>query len=213
MHDHINHGPRLPAAALGAEQQPSCVHGGALEASAGWRATHAAVDRPPLAAPRAGDGHAVLCALRPTLRALPDLERGVTRAFHGSARPADFAALLQQFAGLQAALGLGTQLAEAGAGAALSTEAEAGAGAAAAGSGAGSAEAGGPAAGAGGAGARPLAGLQGVRSPLLRELLQAAGDPGVAGEAQRMLDSLDPAAAAANDKLGVLRWVGGWVGG
>lgn len=159
----------------------------------------------PTAAPRApGGGHPALSRLRPALKALPDLERGITRAFHGNARPSDFAALLQQFAGLQAALGLGTGLAEQQAAAEGGAHAGAEASAEAGSSTAEAAEA----SGAAPSQQRRLAGLQDVASPLLAQLLRAAGDPAVAAAAQRMLDCLDLSAVAANDKLGVLRWVG-----
>lgn len=45
----------------------------------------------------AGASHPVLSGLGFSLKKLGDLERGITRAFHGTIRPADFAALLQTF--------------------------------------------------------------------------------------------------------------------
>lgn len=154
--------------------------------------------------PPAGDSHPVLSQLRPALKKLPDLERGVTRAYHRTSRPSDFAALLQQFARLPQALGVGADL-RAGAGGVATQAAAAAPGAAGSGSdGAGEGgEAGGEAAGA--ASQRPPLNLQGVESALLRQLLGAAADPSVAAAAQEMLGSLDLEAAEKNDKLHVLK--------
>lgn len=140
----------------------------------------------------------MLSRLGPTLKKLPDLERGATRALHGNARPADFAALLQQFSGLQGALGVGAELA--GRCAELAGDDLAGTHAAAAG---GNSSAATVAAVAGSQ--LPLTGLQGVQSKLLQQLLRAAADTGVAAAAREILGSLDLTAAAANDKLNVLQ--------
>lgn len=45
----------------------------------------------------AGGSHPVLSRLGASLKKLGDLERGITRAFHGTTRPANFAALLHTF--------------------------------------------------------------------------------------------------------------------
>ena len=143
----------------------------------------------------------MLSQLRPALKKLPDLERGVTRAYHRTSRPSDFAALLHQFARLPQALGVGADL-PAGAGG-VATQAASG--------GAGSAVGGGDAAGTGGAAGgerasqRPPPNLQGVQSALLRQLLGAAADRSVAAAALELLGSLDLEAAENNDKLHVLK--------
>lgn len=131
----------------------------------------------------------MLSALGPALRKLPDLERGATRAFHGTSRPADLAALLQQFAGLPEQLGVGADLQ-----APASAVATAAAGDDAGGEG-------------GGSGGSPSAALnlRGVQSALLQQLLRSAADPAVSAAARQMLAALDLAAAAANDTLNALK--------
>lgn len=130
----------------------------------------------------------MLSQLPRALKKLPgDLERGLTRAFNATSRPAEFAKLLQQFAQLPEHLGVGDAPAAAPAAVAAggSSEAE-------------GAEGSSPAV--------PLpASLQGVQSELLRQLLQAAASPAVAAAATEMLAALDLAAAAANDKINVLK--------
>jgi hypothetical protein len=134
----------------------------------------------------------VLSCLRPTLKKLPDLERAVTRAFHGTIRPADFAAMLQQFSRLHQQLGVAADLLAA-AGGPSSAAATGGS------SGSGTAAAPPP----------PPVNLQGVQSELLQQLLRAAADLSVPAAAEQLLGSMDLQAASANDKGNLLRWAGG----
>lgn len=128
----------------------------------------------------------MLSQLRPALKKLPDLERGLTRAFHATSRPSDFAALLQQLVALPQQLGLSADLQAAPAApAAVASCGEDG--------------------GEGQGAAQPPVDAQGVESPLLRQLLQAAADPSLAAAARQMLAALDLDAAASNDKVNVLR--------
>lgn len=146
----------------------------------------------------------MLCRLVSTLRKLPDLERGITRAFHATIRPSDLAALLHQFSQLQEQLGVGAGAAAPGTSGDTGGSCCEGAGPVAAASpqpAGGGSEAEG---GASGAAAPPVA-LPGVRSQLLRQLLRAAADPSVAAAARQMLDCMDLQAAAANDKANVLK--------
>ena len=133
----------------------------------------------------------MLSQLRTALKKLPDLERGVTRAYHRTSRPSEFAALLQQFVRLPQALGVGAELGTEGAEGVVTTQAAAG-------------TAGGDAGGGGGAG-NSATNLQGLQPTLLRQLLGAAADISVAAAAQEMLGSLDLEAAEKNDKLHVLK--------
>ncbi|KAL4431011.1 hypothetical protein ABPG75_006267 [Micractinium tetrahymenae] len=138
--------------------------------------------------------HPVLSRLGACLKKLGDLERGITRAFHGTIRPSDFAALLHTFTRLHEALGIEAELAAAPVDVVVNGDD--------AGEAAGSAAAEGGAASL--AGPPPLR-LHGVRSPLLRQQLAAAADVQVAASAQRLLGAMDLQAAEANDRLRVLK--------
>lgn len=149
------------------------------------------------------------------LRKLPDLERSVTRAFHGTASPSDFHATLCTMAALSERLGLRADLAAdppagapevpRGAGAEAGPEAEGPEGPGAGPTCSGDAAAVGG--GGGGVVCYPAVEAPGVESALLRQLLAAAGDLRVAGAAREILGMLDEEAAAANDLQQLLRRV------
>ncbi len=138
----------------------------------------------------------MLSRLVPALRKLPDLERGITRAFHATIRPSELVTLLQQFQTLHQQLGLqaDTQAASPTNGPGTST---ANADATAVGTAEGSSR---------NATVPPSrVHLRGVRSALLQQLLAAAGDLSVAAAATQMLAAMDLEAAAANNKADVLK--------
>ncbi|PSC73725.1 DNA mismatch repair MSH3 [Micractinium conductrix] len=141
-----------------------------------------------------GGSHPVLSRLHGTLRQLGDLERGITRAFHGTTRPADFAALLQTFARLREQLGMPSGAAGAAAHAVVTGAAEAEECADAAAAAGGSAD---------GAPADPS--LRGLRSALLRQLFGAAAEPAVAAAARQLLDCMNLEEAAKNDPTTALK--------
>lgn len=131
----------------------------------------------------------------------------MTRAYHRTSRPSEFAALLQQFVRLPQALGLAVELPTEGAQAVVTTQAAAtgAAGAAGGSSGAGGVEDSESGGAAADASEQPALNLQGVQSPLLRQLLGAAADFSVAAAAHEMLGNLNLEAAEKNDKINVLK--------
>ncbi|GAB4814961.1 hypothetical protein N2152v2_002007 [Parachlorella kessleri] len=166
-----------------------------------------------------GDSHPVLSRIPAALTKLPDLERSLTRAFHGTTSPSEFVTMLRALGGLHRALGLRADLsadlsagvshdevmADALGGDAPVTDLPGEVDALPNGSLAG-----------GGSRERtrqhaqqlrpyPAVEVSGVASWLLRQLLAAAGDLGVAAAARDTLQRLDEEAAAANDLLPLLR--------
>lgn len=137
----------------------------------------------------------------------PARRRSCTRAFHGTASPSEFATMLRVLGSLHSALGLQADLSAAAAAEAEATAMEADDGAAEGPVGPDSSGGGDGLAEPQGWRRQPPVLIPGVESALLRQLLAAAGDLGVAAAAREWLGRIDEEAAAANDMLKLFRWV------